>query len=140
MDNNAQNLYYRLGMIIHEKMKVEWMKGSMFDPRDVYSYFPSLRLRFYQSTCDADVKRIQTVLESYNGLNEWCIFKQPFSRTDIYVISVIQFRDYKLYLSQQSDFITARQYFGDDKYKELCNSIISDLESLCEWFADRICD
>ena len=68
------------------------------------------------------------------------LIHQPFSRTDIYVISVIQFRDYKLYLSQQSDFITARQYFGDDKYKELCNSIISDLESLCEWFADRICD
>lgn len=133
MEYKTLDLYHRLGLIIHENMDIEWMKGSMYDPQDRYKVFPCLNMRFHEATRDAYIKRLHTILETYKGKNEWCIFKYPFSRKDVYLISIIQYREYCQFIYQQPDFISPQQYFGGDKYISLCDECISDLESLCDW-------
>lgn len=133
MDYNSIDLYRRLGDIIVKKMDIEWMKGSMYNPQDRYKVFPCLNIKFHEESRDAYVKKLQAILETYKGKNEWCIFKYPFSRKGVHLISLIQYRDYCQFIFQQPDFISPQQYFGDDKYISLCDECISDLESLCDW-------
>lgn len=132
MDIEKVELYHRLGYIISSKIRFEWMKVSMFDPKEKYARFPVLYFRFYSEDMKTNIEKISKVLNSYCGQNKWCIFKYPFSKKNIYSISVNQYYEYVIRTSIE-DYVSPQTYFGEDYYRELYDSVIEDIELLCDY-------
>lgn len=136
MDYRQIDLSQRLGYILHDKMCLEWMKYTMYKDGDPYHEIPALYLKFKVDSL-IELNNISKRLSLYKGIHQWCIFKYPFSKNDLYCISTNEYRLYcnQIYeLSKHNEFALAQDYWGQDKYNHYVKSTRKDLDSLCDFF------
>jgi hypothetical protein len=132
MDYNKLNKSIRLANILHNMLDIEWLKYSMYRLEDPYHEIPALFFRVKTENQNI-IELLNDLLNKFRGSRKWCVFKYPFSRKDLFCISIEEYREYCESLFNSGEFIFAKNYFGEKKYYELRELAIKDIDPLCNW-------
>ncbi len=138
IDYKEVELKSRLPYIVEHAFYVIQMKGSMFYPDNIYDRIPSTYCIFPTEKSESSIQTLSNALESFQGNCKWCLFKGPFSRKNLYVISTEEVRDYELECFEKEITISKQEYFGEQKYKLLCENAVADMEELCNWVYQKV--
>lgn len=132
MDYNKLEISIRLASILHDKLDLEWLKYSMFRLGDPYHEIPALffRVKIEDQT---SIELLSNLLNLFSGRKNWCVFKYPFSRKNMYCISIEEYRDYCELMFNSGKFVFAKNHFGEKTYCELRELAIKDIDPLCNW-------
>ena len=138
IDYKEVELKSRLPYIVEHAFYLIQMKGSMFNPDNIYDRVPSTYCIFPTEKSESPIQTLSNALESFQGKCKWCLFKGPFSRKNLYVISTEEVRDYELECFEKEITISKQEYFGEQKYKLLCENAVADMEELCNWVYQKV--
>ena len=128
----------RLPYIIKHAFYVTQIKGTMFVSEDIYNRIPGTYCIFPETDTDESIQKISRTLESFQGNCKWCLYKSPFSRKNLYVISVEEFRIFEQTSYDYNSTDSVREFYGEPAYKSICEKAIADLEKLCDWFYQEV--
>ena len=131
-------LQSRLSYIVKHAFYLIQMKGSMYYPDSIFDHIPSTYCIFPELNSETSIQALSKALESFQGNCKWCVFKGPFSRKNLYVISIEDVRDYEQDCFQNEENRSQQEYFGEQKFKLLCESAVSDMEELCNWVYKKL--
>ena len=131
MDYSSIQLSQRLAFIIKDRYKIQWMKFSMYRETDAYYQIPALCFRFEEGE-EKQAILVDSILRTYKGNCEWTIFKNPLSRNLLYIISIVEYKEYCDANTYQNGTMSSLSYFGESTYKELCDKALKDLPPLCK--------
>lgn len=138
VDYKEIELHLRLPYIVRHAFYLIQMKGSMYYPDSIFDHIPSTYCIFPELNSETSIQALSKALESFQGNCKWCVFKGPFSRKNLYVISIEDVRDYEQECFQNEENRSQQEYFGEQKYKLLCESAVSDMEELCNWVYKKL--
>lgn len=138
IDYKEVELQSRLPYIVKHAFYLIQMRGSMFNPDNIYDRIPSTYCIFPTEKSEASIQTLSNALESFQGKCKWCLFKEPFSRKNLYVISTEEGRDYEQECFEKEITISKQEYFGEQKYKLLCENAVADMEELCNWVYQKV--
>ena len=138
IDYKDVELKSRLPYIVEHAFYVIQMKGSMFYPDNIYDRIPSTYCIFPTEKSESSIQTLSNALESFQGNCKWCLFKGPFSRKNLYVISTEEVRDYEQECFEKEITISKQEYFVEQKYKLLCENAVADMEELCNWVYQKV--
>ena len=136
-DYRTVKLSERLPHVIRHRFYLQQIRGCMFATDDKYNRIPSTYCIF-PTTDDKDETKIAKVLESFKGNCKWCIFKGPFSRKNLYVISIEEYKLFEEDCNLKGNNCSALEYFGEQTYKALCDKALDDMEQLCDWVYEKL--
>ena len=138
IDYKEVELQSRLPYIVKHAFYLIQMRGSMFNPDNIYDRIPSTYCIFPTEKSEASIQTLSNALESFQGKCKWCLFKEPFSRKNLYVISTEEGRDYEQECFEKEITISKQEYFGEQKYKLLRENAVADMEELCNWVYQKV--
>ena len=97
-------------------------------------------LRFFRvKTNDRNsIELLSKTLNLFSGRCKWCVFKYPFSRKNMYCVSVEEYRAYCETMFNSGECIFAKNHFGEMKHNELRELAIKDIGPLCDWVLRKI--
>ena len=131
------DLSERLPHILRHRYYFKQIRGSMFASNDIYDRIPSTYC-ILPTSDDKTEAEIAKVLESFKGNCKWCIFKGPFSKKNIYVISIEEYKLFEEDCFQKELNYSALEYYGEESYKALCDKALDDMEQLCDWVYEKL--
>ena len=138
IDYKEVELQSRLPYIVEHAFYLIQMKGSMFNPDNIYDRIPSTYCIFPIEDSEASLQILSNALESFQGNCKWCVFKGPFSSKDLYVISTEAVRKYEQECFEKEMTCSEQEYFGEQEYKLLCENAVADMEELCNWVYQKV--
>ena len=138
IDYKKVELQSRLPYIVRHAFYLIQMRGSMFNPDNIYDRIPSTYCIFPIEDSEASLKILSNALESFQGNCKWCVFKGPFSRKNLYVISTEAVRKYEHECFEKEMTCSEQEYFGEQEYKLLCENAVADMEELCNWVYQKV--
>jgi hypothetical protein len=138
IDFKEVELQSRLPHIVRHAFYLIQMRGSMFNLDNIYDRIPSTYCIFPIEDSEASLKILLNALESFQGNCKWCVFKGPFSRKNLYVISTEAVRKYEQECFEKEKTCSEQEYFGEQEYKLLCENAVADMEELCNWVYQKV--
>lgn len=138
IDYKEVELQSRLSYIVKHAFYLIQMRGSMFNPDNIYDRIPSTYCIFPIEDSEASLQILSNALESFQGNCKWCVFKGPFSRKNLYVISTEAVRKYEQECFEKEMTCSEQEYFGEQEYKLLCENAVADMEELCNWVYQKV--
>lgn len=138
IDYKEVELQSRLPYIVKHAFYLIQMRGSMFNPDNIYDCIPSTYCIFPIEDSEASLQILSNALESFQGNCKWCVFKGPFSRKNLYVISTEAVRKYEQECFEKEMTCSEQEYFGEQEYKLLCENAVADMEELCNWVYQKV--
>ena len=138
IDYKEVELQSRLPYIVKHAFYLIQMRGSMFNPDNIYDRIPSTYCTFPIEDSEASLQILSNALESFQGNCKWCVFKGPFSRKNLYVISTEAVRKYEQECFEKEMTCSEQEYFGEQEYKLLCENAVADMEELCNWVYQKV--
>lgn len=137
MDYNKLDTNIRLASILHNMLDIEWLKYSMFRLEDPYHEIPALYFRVKIENQNI-IDLLKDLLNKFSGNRRWCVFRYPFSRKNMFCISIEEYKDYCESMFNSGEFIFAKEHFGEKRYYELRESAIKDIDPLCNWMIESL--
>ena len=131
-------LQSRLSYIVKHAFYLIQMRGSMFNPDNIYDRIPSTYCIFPIEGSEASLQILSNALESFQGNCKWCVFKGPFSRKNLYVISTEAVRKNEHECFEKEMTCSEQEFFGEQEYKLLCENAVADMEELCNWVYQKV--
>lgn len=134
MDN--QNYEKKIGYLIHENMKIEWMRFNMYIESDIYASIPMLVFRIYDEE-EARIERIKEYILEFKGHNRWSLFISPLTRKKNYILSldIVEKMYNDVADGALSDF-APRTIWGEDKYRKVCFDAVQEIPDLAQYLEE----
>ena len=117
-----------IGELIFDKFPVEWMRFNMFNLDDIYYRIPMLVFRL--KCRDGNLEKLQGIIDTYVGNEKWCVFNNPFSKKENYILSIEAIREMYIDGYGKGTLPNEKEYLGEEKYKALCEGAITDIPML----------
>jgi hypothetical protein len=70
-------------------------------------------------------------IKGFKGNIDWDIFRDPYTRKDNYIISVKELN--QLYTLDKNDMPSQIEYFGKERFYNICDKAISDIPNLNDY-------
>jgi len=110
---------------------IEQIRYDMYIENNIYHEIPNLMFRFSTKLDDGIYDELRECIESFKGQLKWTEFKCFFSKR-IWNHSIVPMEYYEKvkYTFENDVFIADKEYFSEEKYKELCEKGIADIPLL----------
>ena len=71
-------------------------------------------------------------IEGFKGKLKWDLFLDAYSRKRNYIVSIKELKDYYISHMNNKDWINQCEYWGEAKYKKMCDDAIEDIPMLAQ--------
>ena len=114
-------------------LPIEQCRYSMYHEVTPYNRVPQLIYRISDTTDKRIYDEIRSCIELFKGNLKWTDF-QGFSGKKIHnhVISPVEVYEMQKECSATDSHISSEEYFGKERYEQLCEKAISDIPALYE--------
>ena len=120
-----------IGKTIEKYFKIEWMRLNMYYAEDKYACFPMLVFRFDLKESELRIKKLQSCVNAFKGINKWSLFISPLSNKNNYILSLKILEDIQNeYSTLEREKYNLIEILGETEYKRLCDEAILDIPFL----------
>lgn len=126
-----------IGKLIHSRIPIEWMRYNMYIKEEKYRSIPMLVFRVQESCPENLICNLKECIDTFKGNLNWKMFKDSLSRKGNYLITISELED--LHRESHAGRIQYNQieFFGAEKYKQLCDDAIQDIPMLAKHITEK---
>lgn len=118
-----------IGKLLNDNFKMEWMRFNMFNIEDIYNNIPMLVFRIEGDYAEY-IWKLKEYVENIQTINQWTIFRIPFSKNKNYILTVDVVREIYMNQFKEELYFDIQQILGKEKYNKLCEESIADIPLL----------
>lgn len=119
-----------IGIILHSKFPIEWMRYNMYIESDKYRNIPMLVFRLQEPCPENLINNLKMCVESFEGNANWKVFKDPLSGKGNYLLTISELEDLHKTCCEGQVQYNQMDFFGIEKYKSYCDCAIHDIPML----------
>lgn len=126
-----QSYETKIGHLIHENIKVEWMRYNMYKESDVYAFIPMLVFRICDEEENGKIECLKKCILDYKGINRWRLFINPLTKKKNYILSLEIVE--KMYNEVAEGIFSNYEpmaILGEKEYKKVCITAVQEIPEL----------
>ena len=127
--------YYEniIGKIFKELLPIEWMRFTMFHVDAPYFKVPYLLFRVYEE--NEKFYEICDRVKEFKGNAKWMIIRCPLEHHVNHILTIEEMETFNA--QEKGHFLSNEEFFGKERFRELCDKAISDIPSLAEYLQEQ---
>ena len=110
----------------------------MYIEDDRYRNIPMLVFRIQASFPENLIDTLKACIDNFEGRVSWKVFKTPMKRKANYLLSISELEDFYLQSYLEQNQCNQADYFGTERYKQLCDDAILDIPMLAKHIAETL--